>query len=440
MIDLFLGRSSTGEDVKLPLGAMLHHAVCLGSAGSGKTVTCKVLCEEFIRNGIPVIAVDPQGDIASLGQIADEAEVVARGTPAEVRAAYAAKVEMVVWTPGSTLGVPLSVNPLAGTRTKADGVSDEDVLRERGFAADALADLAGFDLRSAEGRAVATLFGVVMEHVEQHGQMLDGVAALVRLLEAMPDELHNRVSSIVDEKLIGEVVRRTRMLNMGAQSLLLTGGIPLDIDLLLGRGSGPTAAANGKTRLSVVYLNTLGSEREKQFFVGQLAQAVYRWMLKHPSATPQVLFYIDEVAPYLPPVRKPICKDALSLLFRQAQVRRVLSGGDAERGRHRLQGARTGIHLEPRAAGDAAGCQEGREPAQVVDARSRRGNRPQAPRAECGTIRAVFARCVQDARRAAHALAGHPAPDARRGEHRGGDRCGAAQTPGAGSAGAAERG
>ena len=113
-------------------------------------------------------------------------------------------------------------------------------------------------------------------------------------------------------------MRRTRMLNMGAQSLLLKGGVPLDIDLLLGR-PGTGAAVSGKTRLSVVYLNTLGSEREKQFLVGQLAQALYRWMLKHPSPTPQALFYIDEVAPYLPPVRKPVCKDALSLLFRQAR-------------------------------------------------------------------------------------------------------------------------
>src|SRR5207302_7107207 len=120
-------------------------------------------------------------------------------------------------------------------------------------------------------------------------------------------------------KLIEEVVRRTRMLSMGTQSLLLTGGIPLDIDLLLGRADGPGASGPGKARLSVVYLNTLGSEREKQFFVGQLAQQLYRWMLKHPSATPQALFYIDEVAPYLPPVRKPVCKDALGMLFRQAR-------------------------------------------------------------------------------------------------------------------------
>lgn len=319
MTDIFLGCTATGDEVRLPFSAMLRHAVCLGSAGSGKTVTCKVLCEEFVRQGVPVIAVDPQGDIASLGQFADEADVVGRGTPAEIRRGYAEKAEVVVWTPGSALGVPLSVNPLAATRGREAGASEEEVLRERSFAAEALADMAGFDLRSPEGRTVTTLFSLVIAHAAETGQPLDGIDALVRLLEAMPAELRNRVSSVADEKVVDEIVRRTRMTSMGPQSLLLKGGIPLDIDLLLGRGSGPGAAAPGKTRLSVLYINMLATERERQFFVGQLAQALYRWMLRHPQPEPQALFYVDEISPYLPPVRKPICKEALGLLFRQGR-------------------------------------------------------------------------------------------------------------------------
>ena len=105
----------------------------------------------------------------------------------------------------------------------------------------------------------------------------ESLKLIVRLkLAKIQRRLHetHKIGLTHDEKLIEEVVRRTRMLNMGTQSLLLTGGIPLDIDVLLGRGAGLSAAATGKTRLSVVYLNTLGSEREKQFFVGQLAQAL----------------------------------------------------------------------------------------------------------------------------------------------------------------------
>lgn len=314
MTELFLGRTAAGADVRLPASALLRHVVCLGSSGSGKTVTCKAVCEELIRNDVPVIAVDPQGDIASLAEIADEASVVAHNTPAEVRATFAAKAEVVVWTPGSALGVPLSVNPLAATRGSGGA---EEVLRERNFAAEAIADLAGFDLRSAEGRTVTTVFSLLLEHAAESERPVEGIDALARLLESMPSELRDRVSSVAEENVVDELGRRTRMLSMGPTSLLLSGGIPLDIDTLLGRGS--AGAAPGKTRLSVIYLNTLATERERLFFVGQLAQSLYRWMLRHPSPTPQALFYVDEIAPYLPPVRKPVCKDALGLLFRQGR-------------------------------------------------------------------------------------------------------------------------
>lgn len=318
MTELFLGRASTGE-VRLPLKALLRHVVCLGSSGSGKTVTCKVLCEELIRLGIPIIAVDPQGDIASLGVLGQEQDVAAKGTPVEIFTSFRDRAEVVVWTPGSALGVPLAVNPLASI-SELKGVSEDDILRERGFAAEALADLAGFDLRSAKGRTVTTLFSLLLEHAAGSSQPLTGVEGVVRLLETMPTDLKNRVSGVVDNlALLDEVIQRTRLLTVGTQSHLLSDGVPLDIDMLLGGGRADLQASRGKTRLSIIYINTLATERERQFFVGQLALALYRWMLKHPKAEPQALFYIDEVAPYLPPVKKPVCKDALGLLFRQAR-------------------------------------------------------------------------------------------------------------------------
>ena len=41
--------------------------VCVvGPKGSGKTVLCKIVVEEAVRCGIPVICIDPQGDLCSL--------------------------------------------------------------------------------------------------------------------------------------------------------------------------------------------------------------------------------------------------------------------------------------------------------------------------------------------------------------------------------------
>src|SRR5262245_8808434 len=42
------------------------HAVCVGMTGSGKTGLCLSLLEEAAIDGIPVIAIDPKGDISNL--------------------------------------------------------------------------------------------------------------------------------------------------------------------------------------------------------------------------------------------------------------------------------------------------------------------------------------------------------------------------------------
>src|SRR4051794_38483762 len=42
------------------------HAVCVGMTGSGKTGLCLSLIEEAALNGIPVVAIDPKGDLGNL--------------------------------------------------------------------------------------------------------------------------------------------------------------------------------------------------------------------------------------------------------------------------------------------------------------------------------------------------------------------------------------
>src|SRR5271155_2380240 len=45
---------------------LVTHAVCIGMTGSGKTGLCLDLLEEAALDGIPVIALDPKGDISNL--------------------------------------------------------------------------------------------------------------------------------------------------------------------------------------------------------------------------------------------------------------------------------------------------------------------------------------------------------------------------------------
>lgn len=63
-----------GGPVDLPVNALPTHVAIVGAAGGGKTWMAKVVAEEAIRLGIPVLAVDPQGDLVQFLRPAPEQE------------------------------------------------------------------------------------------------------------------------------------------------------------------------------------------------------------------------------------------------------------------------------------------------------------------------------------------------------------------------------
>lgn len=54
------------EIMELPLVDIKRHILCIGSSGSGKTWTMKVLAEGLLCRGIPILAIDAMGDLTSL--------------------------------------------------------------------------------------------------------------------------------------------------------------------------------------------------------------------------------------------------------------------------------------------------------------------------------------------------------------------------------------
>ena len=45
---------------------LVTHAVAVGMTGSGKTGLCLSLVEEAVIDGVPVVAIDPKGDLTNL--------------------------------------------------------------------------------------------------------------------------------------------------------------------------------------------------------------------------------------------------------------------------------------------------------------------------------------------------------------------------------------
>src|SRR4051794_7360827 len=128
---------------------LVTHAVCVGMTGSGKTGLGLTVIEEAALDNIPVLAVDPKGDLANLlltfpslapGDLpprVDPADAAARGRDADAFAAQQADAgkkglaewgedgdriarfkraaNVTVFTPGSRAGIPLALlKSLAG--------------------------------------------------------------------------------------------------------------------------------------------------------------------------------------------------------------------------------------------------------------------------------------------------------------------------------------
>ncbi|HEY5926322.1 MAG TPA: helicase HerA-like domain-containing protein [Kofleriaceae bacterium] len=308
-------RRDDGAPALLPVRALLRHVIALGSSGSGKTVFCKVMVEEAVRHGIPVIAIDPQGDLASLALgPPPDAELAAQGGDVAIARELRDKADVVVFTPASSKGVPLCADPV--------GI---DIRRlppdERAHAisrtASRIAALLGYDLDSDEGSGVLAVLDRCLTELIDAGRPADNLGAVIEHLSQLGDDIE-RYARYLDPKRIRAAIRRAARLDVGARRLLFHDGVPIDIDTLLGR-SGPAATPDGKTRVSVIYLNTLHDQEDKEFIVAAIADRLYSWMLRNPSPTLQALFYIDEVAPFIPPVRKPSCKEDLELVFKQAR-------------------------------------------------------------------------------------------------------------------------
>lgn len=300
-----------GDKFKYPLRALEKHFVCLGSTGSGKTVLSKILIEEAALQGIPSIVIDPQGDLASLGVPAEEKSLEEKPINKERAKEFKDKVNVVIFTPTSSKGIPLCANPL---KPLPKDIDKEELISILNQTSTSIAKLIGYGAGNDKGKnAQSVLYLILMDAWKRniHLKTFDELSEIV--LNLPESVLRDGAAFVKDKKEIENLAKKLKFLTIGEKELMFQYGVPIDIDLLLGK-------KNEKTQVSVIYLNTLESIEDKQFFVSMLATELYKWMILHPSKSLQALFMIDEVAQYLPAgSEKPIAKDILRLVYKQAR-------------------------------------------------------------------------------------------------------------------------
>jgi len=310
-LSLFLGKEMVNESpVELPVKTFHRHLMALGASGSGKTVLCKCVMEEAVRNDIPLIIVDPQGDISSLALKGNPEEIEKHGTPLAIQEEFFEKARVAIFTPASSKGIPISVNPL---KFPSEDTPREESILSLDMTATSLTSFLGYDLHSDAGKGAKAYLFTMLEHLWQEGQTIKDMGHMADIVLRPPAKITGVLYDLVTKKEPQEIARKLRFLTVGTPSLMFQIGVQINIDMFMDR-------SDGKVPVNIIYMNTLSSTNDKQFFLATLLRELYCWMLKNPSEDVQLLFYVDEIAPYIPPYpRNPPPKEAYAFLFKQAR-------------------------------------------------------------------------------------------------------------------------
>ncbi|MDI6105704.1 DUF87 domain-containing protein [Actinoplanes sp. NEAU-A12] len=298
---------SNDTPVTIPLEALRKHAIIFAGSGSGKTVLIRRIVEECALHGVSAIVLDPNNDLARLGDGWPEPPQAWRTGDQEKAADYLAHTDVVVWTPRRSSGRPLSLQPLPDFPSVLD---DEDEFHEAVEAAVAAliprALVTGRAAKAHAGRAV--LRRAVELYGRQGGTRLQG---LIDTLAALPDGTIDIDGA--DKIAVG--LAQTLTAEMVNDPLFGGDGTPLDAGVLL------TPPTGKRARISVISMVGLPSDAVRQTFVNQLQMALFSWIKQHPAGDRPLLglLVMDEAQTLAPASPMTACTQSTLMLAAQAR-------------------------------------------------------------------------------------------------------------------------
>ncbi|MEU4694888.1 DUF87 domain-containing protein [Actinoplanes sp. NPDC023714] len=293
--------------VRLPLEALRKHTTIFAGSGSGKTVLIRRVVEECALQGVSAIVLDPNNDLARLGDGWPQPPSEWLPGDAEKAADYLAGTDVVVWTPRRTSGRPLSFQPLPDF---AGVLDDDDEFNEAVEAA-----VASLEPRAMlTGRASKAHLGraVLRKAVEHYGRR--GGTRLQGLIDTLAD-LPDGLTDLNDADKIAAGLAQTLTAAMINDRLFGGEGTPMDPGVLL------TPPEGKRARISVISLIGLPSDDSRQSFVNQLQMALFAWIKRNPAGDRPLLglFVMDEAQTLAPSGAMTACTQSTLVLTAQAR-------------------------------------------------------------------------------------------------------------------------
>jgi len=342
MTEISIGRALGNGEFTIDVDTLTKHAIVLGATGSGKTVLCKAIVEELALAGYPIVAIDPKGDISTLAIASEDfefrpwsdveaeelgedpekyskklkekylAEIKRWNIPKEKISRYVNDVRVIIYTPRSNYGVPLSIKPNLDPLPNFNNLIKEnpsiayDVIDST---VSLLIRLAGYSEKNTQEHA---LLSKIVECHWINGESID----LETLVEEVINPPFSKIGSLSIDAFLPErsrlkLARNLNVLLSHPAYKVWLEGEPIDFDKYF----------YAKGQISVIDLRFMTTMDEKQFFVGALLNELYRWLLRKGGVSSlRFLLYFDELVGFAPPISKPPSKTTLLLLVKQGRA------------------------------------------------------------------------------------------------------------------------
>lgn len=313
----------TGFDVN----ALVRHGVILGSTGSGKTGLGIGLLEQLAMEGIPIIAIDPKGDLGNLLDVPlmskclreeddIEAAVQVKTFHDIKKRALLKQVDASIYTPG----LPADVE--GGKSLGIYGCSKES---RSEYLKQVLSLAYGFEVGSLATQYVfleESIADLDASRIHQPEVHIDDLVQLsmyprVEFIKSLP------LDDYISENERMTLARKLTSLSASKDFQRWSEGELNIEDLLRGtydRGLGPVTHYDGTPKLSIISIAHL-SEQDRKFFLpiflSELVQTMRKWQ---GTDKLRAVLYIDECVGMLPPVATPPTKSWLMTLLKQARA------------------------------------------------------------------------------------------------------------------------
>jgi hypothetical protein len=281
-------------------------AIFAGS-GSGKTVLIRRLVEECALRGVSAIVLDPNNDLARLGDAWPAPPASWGPDDARLAAEYLANTEVIVWTPRRQSGRPLTFQPLPEF---AEILDDQDAFAAGVDAAvAALAPHARADGTTEKARLSQAVLREALTSYANTGA--NDLAGFIAFLNALPDG----VSRLDDAVKLGAKMAQLLTAAMVIDPLFGGTGTAVDPGELL------TPSAGKRARVSVISFVGLPDDRQRQTFVNQLQLALFAWVKRNPAGDRPLggLFVMDEAQTLAPSGAMTACTQSTLVLASQAR-------------------------------------------------------------------------------------------------------------------------